>query len=283
MLKSIANSYTGLRGHQQVLDVTAHNMANINTIGFKEKQTSFQDLAYRALTERRLPFAGQPPAPPVTGRGAMLASVTPSMEQGTMIRTDAPFDLAIEGEGFFRVILPDGSYGYTRSGVFNLDGSGNLAMPGGVLLDVPVNLLDYENHVDLGTMTVSPEGKLLGSRLPTGSDADEEQLFPGEADELPGGIVELGQLALYRFRNPQSLSHIGETILVPAGATGPPEEGQPGQEGFGLLRQGYLEGSNVDLSTQVTQLIQSQRALQASSRSLITADELWAITLNLQR
>ncbi len=283
MLKSISNSYTGLRGNQQMLDVTANNIANLHTVGYKEKQTSFQDLTYRALAERRLPHAGEPPAPPISGRGVMLGSVTPSMEQGSLIRTNASFDLAIEGEGFFRVILPDGGYGYTRSGTFSLDGAGSLTMPGGILLDFPVNLLEYENSVDLENITISPEGRIMASAFPGGTEADQTLLFPGDDEERSNGTIEIGQLLLYRFGNPQSLSHMGENILVPTEATRPFEEGLPGQDGFGVLRQGYLEGSNVDLSTQVTQLIRGQRALQASSRSLITADELWAITLNLQR
>ncbi len=282
MHKSISSSYAGLRAQQLALDVTANNIANVNTVAYKEKQVSFQDLNYRALAERRLPRAGEPPFPPRSGRGVLLNSVVPSMEQGSLLRTGEQFDLAVQGEGFFRVIFPDGSYGYTQSGNFSLDVEGNLVMPGGLLLDPPLNLADYGEDLQLSQLTITSEGRLFVSWLP-GIEIDEELLLAQDDEELPAGVVELGRIALYRFLNPQSLSQVGDNIHVLSAATSPPEEGQPGEDGFGLLRQGYLEGSNVDLATQMTQLIRNQRALQASSRSLLTADELWAITLNLQR
>lgn len=266
-----------------MLDVTANNISNINAAGYKENQTSFQDLTYRALAERRLPRAGEPLYPPRSGRGVELSSVTPSMEQGSLESTEHRFDLAIEGEGFFRVILPDGNFGYTRNGNFSLDEEGNLVMAGGILLDPTLNLSDYEDEVDLNDITISPEGRIFAPRLADADVLDEELLLPEGDEELPGGVVQLGEIGLHRFVNPQSLSRIGENIHIPSEATSPPEEGLPGEDGFGIIRQGYLEASNVDLSTQMNDLIRGQRALQASSRGMVTADELWAITLNLQR
>lgn len=276
MLKAISQNYTGLRGHQQLLDVTAHNIANVNTVAYKEKQVSFHELTYRELAERRLPHAGDPPLPPHnTGRGTAVSSIVPSREQGALKYTERKLDLAVVGEGFFRVIRPDGSHAYTRSGNFSLDADGNLTTPQGVLLDPPLNLQEREDEIDLDTLTVTPNGTLQANRL---QPAAEDELL----DEDFSQTVELGQIQLYRFINPQSLTESGDNLLLPSEATSPPQEGLPGEEGFGEIRQGYLENANVDLARQFTSLIQGQRALQSNSRAMHVADELWALTLNLQ-
>lgn len=284
MLKSLAISYTALKGFQQMLEVTAHNLANLNTTAYREKMPSFSDLTYRELAERRLPVAGEPPSPPLSGRGSVLSAVTPSAEPGPLHYTGLYLDLAVVGEGFFRVIRPDGSLAYTRDGNFRLDREGNLVTPGGARLEPYLNLSAKE-HLDPFTLVITPGGQILASPLP-GAATEGDEFIPGEGDGMPGvspGPVLLGQIYLYRFANPESLIHVGENLLMPSASSAPPEEGTPGEGGFGEVRQGFLEGSGVDLSRQVDLIIRGQRGLMASSRAAYTADELWALTLGLKR
>lgn len=278
MLKSIGQCYSGIRAHQQLLDVTAHNIANVNTVAFKGKQVSFQELTYREIARRRLPRAGNPAVPPQSGRGTAAFSTAPLMEQGSLAYTGRSLDLAVIGEGFFRVIRPDGSYAYTRGGNFSLDAEGNLTLPGGIRLDPVLNLQERENEIDLSTLSISPNGAVLARSYPGGGG----EILSGDGEELSGGMIKLGEMQLYRFINPGSLFNMGDNLFVPSEASGPPVAGTPGENGFGSLQQCYLENSNVDLAEQITALIRGQRALQSSSRTMTTADELWALTLNIQ-
>ncbi|HHU75560.1 MAG TPA: flagellar hook-basal body protein [Firmicutes bacterium] len=279
MLKSIGQCTAGIRAQQQLLDVTAHNIANVNTVSFKERQVSFYELTYREIAERRLPQAGSPVTPPLSGRGVAISNTSPCMEQGSPAYTGRNLDLAILGEGFFRVIRPDGNYAYTRDGGFSLDREGNLTLPGGIRLDPPLNLQEQDGKIDLSSLSVTPEGIIFAPSL---VDRAEEPAYLESDDAFAAGMVRLGEIRLYRFINPESLSHIGNNLYFPSQASGPPVEGLPGSGEFGHLGQSYLENSNVDLAGQMTALIRGQRALQSSSRTLTTADELWALTLNIQ-
>ena len=273
MLKAISQNYSGIRGFQQLLEVTADNIANVNTVAFKEKQVSFFELTYRGLAERRLPHAGNSVPAPQSGRGTAVSSIVASREQGALTFTGRSLDLAVLGEGFLRVISPDGSYAYTRSGNFALDANGNLTMPGGELLDPPLQLREQQGRIDSGTLRITPGGIIQALAV-----------HPAEAGEAPQaeGPVELGQIYLYSFVNPQSLAARGGNMLLPSAARGPPLAGLPGEPGYGEISSGYLENANVDLARQITMLIRGQRSLQACFRALSTAEELWALTLNLQ-
>jgi flagellar basal-body rod protein FlgG len=283
MLKSISGSYTGIRSCQQMLDVVANNLANVNTTAYKERTVSFQELPYRALAERRLPLSGSPVAAPLGGKGTVLGSIASSQEGGTPVYTDYKLDLAIEGEGFFRVIREGGSYAYTRSGNFRSDAEGNIVLPGGERLDITLNPKGREGAVDLSSLVVTPDGRIM-VREENGDHSSSEHGQDKEQDQGGGapGMVELGSLKIYRFINPQGLSGLGKGLFIPSANSGPPREGRAGEEGFGSIRQGFLESSNVDMGRQMTMLIRGQRALQASARTLTAADELWAVTLQMQ-
>lgn len=258
-----------------MLDVVANNIANVNTTAYKEKGVSFRELSYRALAERRLPVSGGPAAVSLGGKGTALCSTASLQEEGTPVYTGNQLDLAIEGEGFFRVIRPDGSYAYTRSGTFFLDAGGNIVLPGGGRLDITLNVEDAEETASFASLTVTPEGRVMLHK--------ENGVHPEMSrDEILPGLAEIGSLNIYRFTNPQGLSSLGENLFVPSANSGPPRGGRAGEEGLGLIRQGYLESSNVDMIRQMTMLIRGQRALQASARTLTAADELWAITLQMQ-
>lgn len=281
----MANSITGLQAHQQVLDVTAQNLANINTGTYKEKMVSFHELFYRNLAERRLPITGDAPLPPRCGGGVALACIATSSREGSLHFTGRQLDLALVGEGFFRVIRPDGSYAYTRCGNFMPDAEGRLMTAGGERLDLALNSSAIERKEPFNLL-ITPQGELY---LPETTPAEKKEggeeppvLAENEVELPHPGLEKVGELLLYRFTNPQGLRSIGGNCLLPTADSGLPQEGKAGENGFGLLQQGFLENSNVDLAGQMVNLIRGQRALQAAARTLTAADELWALTINLQ-
>ena len=274
MLKSISGSFTGIRGCQQMLEVVANNLANVNTTAYKERTVSFQELPYRPWRNAVCRF--QEARGGSAREGTVIGSIVPSQE-GVPCFTDYKLDLAIEGEGFFRVIREDGSYAYTRSGNFRPDAQGNIVLPGGERLDITLNQKGREGAVDLSSLVVTPEGRIM-VREENGTNSSSEQ---GQEGVAPG-TVELGSLKIYRFTNPQGLTGLGHNLFIPSANSGPPREGEAGEEGFGSIRQGFLESSNVDMGRQMAMLIRGQRSLQASARTLTAADELWALTLQMQ-
>jgi flagellar basal-body rod protein FlgG len=264
-----------------MLDIAAHNLANVNTVAYKEKQASFAELPSRAMTERRLPVAGNPPTPRLSGRGVLLSSVTSSCEEAPLAFTGNNLDLAVAGEGYLRVIRPDGSYAFTRAGNFILDAEGNMVTAKGLRLDFSPGQENQREDIDFSTMKITCRGEIYASYLQEEDlsalpDGEEEKSYSGER------LVKLGELSLYRFTNPQGLSYIGDNLVLPSAASGPPLEGKAGEAGFGEIKQGFLEGANVDIGRQMVTLIRGQRALQASARAAVAADELWALTLNVQ-
>ena len=270
MLKSLANSFTGLRAHQQALDVTAHNIANINTVAFKEKQLSFAQLPGKTLEQRRLPVAGEPQSPRLCDRGVALAAAVSLSENGSLAFTGRGLDLAIAGEGYFRVVRPEGTYAYTRAGNFLLDAEGKVVTPKGDRLDFFPALQLRAGSINFSAIQITPSGEIWASI----------------AEEAGGNFgvdtVKVGEIPLYRFTNPQGLYHIGDNLFLPSEASGPPLEGRPKEAGFGEIKAGFLERANVDLGRQMVALISAQRGLQASARAAVTAEELWALTLNVR-
>ena len=280
MLKSISNSSSALQGYQHMLATTAHNLSNVNTVAYRERKVSFHDLPYRPLWNvvYLLPNARNTF---FSGRG--MASIIPRWKGGPLA-TGKQFDLNILGEGFFRVIRPDGSYAYTRSGNFYLNEQGNLSLPGGALLDPFLQLTALEEEADLSHISITAEGIVYAPSLKDIlEEVGEEETLPLEEmdGEMPAGMLKLGEIHLYHFINSQGLYSIVENLFLPTEASGLPIEAKPGEEGLGKLQQGFLEGSNVELTRQMTNLIRGQRFLQASARALTTGDELWAITLNM--
>ncbi len=294
MLKAIANGSTGLRVHQQMLDVAAHNLSNVNTAAYKERLISFQELPYRFLSERRLPVTGRASLPPRSGMGAAMNGSISSFREGSLNYTGRHYDLALAGEGFFRVIRPDGSYAYTRCGNFGLDEKGRLVTAGGDRLDYTwrgdwsaeeINkALELEITAQGDIYFIFPSGLAPEEEEPSSLEEEEPPIREEDENMKPPltGRVKIGEVSLHRFTNPQSLSPVGGNLFLPAARSGPPQEGKAGENGFGLIRQGYLEGSNVDFTGQLIMLVRGQRALQATARTLTTADELWMQTLNLQ-
>jgi flagellar basal-body rod protein FlgG len=255
--RSFFNAFSGVAAYQRSLQQVADNMANMNTNAYKRSEVSFTELLYGELQEKR--YAVDPLADklaPIAGKGTHMYPVTKIFDQGVLQLTDRPLDMAIEGDGYFRVILEDGTEAYTRRGAFFLDESGSLVTDRGDRLDANINI----NNVALGDVVIGPEGQVF-------------------VQNETGEVTNLGQINLFTFTNEGGLQRNSAGLFEPTDASGEPQQGAPGSEGYGQLRQYYLEASNVNMAMEMVHLITSQRAFQANVRSLITADELKALTL----
>lgn len=260
MIRAYAVFQSGITAFQRSLELSADNVANLNTAAFKRAELSFNDLLYEHLQAKRLPAAHLPGAQrPQAGLGAKAGASVAFFCQGPIIESGRMLDLAIEGEGFFRVIRSDGTAAYTRQGAFTLDAAGRLVTARGDLLDVPFDLQGCRPE----TLVVSPEG------LVTAQNAAGETETPGV-------------LTLHRFTNPNGLLKDRSGHYLPTEASGEPLAGRPSEEGFGRLRQYCLEGSNADVGLEMLQMITAQRALQASARGMAIADELQALALQVR-
>ncbi len=257
MGRSFFNAYSGIAAYQRSLQQIADNLANVNTHGYKKSEVSFTELLYSDLQEKRYAVDPLPEElAPIAGKGTHMYPVTRFFDQGALQQTERPLDLAIEGDGFFRIIREDGTEAYTRRGAFYVDEGGNIVTDRGEHLDVDFDL----DGIMVNTVIIGPNGQVSG-------------------ENEAGARVELGEIELYSFVNRGGLEKDSAGLFEVTEASGEPEQGMPGTNGLGTLRQYHLEGSNVDLGMEMVHLIASQRALQANTRSMITADELKALTL----
>jgi flagellar basal-body rod protein FlgG len=262
MIKALFTSATGMNAQQTMVDTTSNNLANVNTTGFKRMQPQFQDLIY---VTQRAPgsFATQGLPLPTglqVGSGVAISGNQKVFTPGTLNNTTNPYDVAIDGDGFFQVVLPSGQIYYTRAGNFSLNSNGNLVTSDGFLLNpqltIPQNALSVSIGTD-GTLSVATPG----SPTPT----------------------QLGQLTLVRFQNPAGLSNEGRNLYTQTQSSGQPIQTTPGQQGAGLIRQGFLEGSNVDVVAEMVNLIVAQRAYEFNTKAITTADQMLSSTTNLIR
>ena len=259
MLRSLSSAASGMRARQQSMDVTANNIANVHTTGFKKKTAVFADLVYQTIERRgnAVAPAGEGQITASAGSGVNVSAVRSDMSSWMYLETGRNLDFAITGDGFFRVQLPDGREAYTRDGNFRLDGEGNVVTAGGF--------------------------QVLFPRLPQGEQ--ELLVSPTGAATLKAGGQETGaaagQLELAYFNNPQGLLQIGDNLLLQTEAAGAVRVAPPGENE--KISQGYLETSNVELSAEMVRLILDQRAFGLSSRALQATDEMWAIANQLRR
>jgi flagellar basal-body rod protein FlgG len=251
---------TGMSCQHTNLDAIAHNLANVNTTGFKKSRVNFQDLMYQNL---RMPGAatstgGQLPAGIQVGMGANVVAVEKIFLQGDYTQTKNNLDLAIEGKGFFK-LMNNGKEVYTRAGAFKMDKDGYIC-------DANGNRLQPEFAIPqkTATITVEPGGKIVAS----GSDGKE-----------------LGstQIQLYNFTNPAGLMATGHNLLIPSDASGDPLQGNPGTDDFGTIQQGFLEMSNVDVVEEMVSMIATQRAYEIISKVIQTGDDMLHLASTLKR
>lgn len=258
MLHAMRTASTGMFSQQKNIDTIAHNLANVNTAGFKKGKIEFQDLLYQTLREAG--GEGEPPAPIQIGNGVRIAASQRLFTQGDVFETGNPLDLMIEGDGFFQVTRPDGSIACTRDGSFKLSADGRIVTSDGYPLEPDLTLPSDTNGI-----LVTPDGIVYAQ-------------IAGESEP-----VEAGELTLVRFINPSGLESIGGNLFLQTMGSGAPLLGAPGEDGLGILHPGYLEASNVSVVEEMVNMILAQRAYEISSKAIQTSDEMLSIANNLRR
>lgn len=263
MLRSLWSSASGMIAQQTNLDVVSHNLANVNTTGYKKRRADFQDLLYQIDRQPGTPVDPNSTVPTgvQVGLGTRVIGTPSFMTEGNLQVTDNPLDWAIAGkQGYFQVSMPDGGIGYTRAGAWQVDGDGQIVNHDGLLLEpaiiVPQDAVEIMLSND-GTVSV----KLAGQT--------ETQ--------------EIGQLELARFINPAGLLSIGTNVFLQTDASGDPILAQPGADGMSEVRQGILEMANVQVVEEMVDMIIAQRAYEANSKGVQTADDLLRIANGLKR
>ncbi|APX89214.1 flagellar basal-body rod protein FlgG [Brevirhabdus pacifica] len=257
-MKALGIAATGMLAQQTNVDVISNNIANANTTGFKSSRAAFQDLIYQSVEREGALTSENGTARPTgidLGLGVQTSGTVRLNTQGGLQATENQLDMAIQGEGYFTVALPDGSRAFTRDGSFQLSAEGQLVTLQGYELDpgivVPANTVNVE---------ISETGTVMAYV---------------ENDPAP---VELGQLALTTFVNEGGLKPLGNNLLAATTASGDPLAANPGDPGVGVIRQGYLEASNVNIIQQITDLIAAQRAYEMNSKAIETADQMMTTT-----
>ena len=253
MIRSLWIAKTGMEGQQTKLDAIANNLANTGTNGFKRGGVVFEDLMYQNLRQAGSATSDQSTLPTglQVGLGVRAAGTTRNFGQGALQQTGNNLDMAIKGQGFFQVQLPDGSTGYTRDGAFQVDANGQLVTNAGYPVQpgitIPANALNVTVAND-GTVNVSVPGQVA-----------------------PQG---LGQLQLVSFVNPAGLDPRGGNLFGETAASGTPNAGAPGANGLGSLQQGFVEGSNVNVIEELVSMIATQRAYELNSKAVQTSDQM---------
>lgn len=263
MIRAFHTSATGMQAQQFMVDNSANNLANVNTTGFKRNQVQFQDLIY--LTQRgpgvETLQGAQVPTGQQIGHGVRVAGNSKTFGAGTLENTGNPLDVSIEGQGFFQVTFPDGTTRYTRDGGFRINSNGQLVNADGFFVDPQISIPNDALEVSVGT-----DGTV--SVITAGS---------------PTTPTTVGTLTIARFPNPAGLSAEGRNLFRETAASGAVITGNPGQNGAGLLRQGFLERSNVEVVQELVNLLLAQRAFEFNSRAIRVADEMLADTNQLVR
>ncbi len=260
MIRALYSARTGMNGQQTQLDVISNNLANVNTGGFKKSRTQFEDLFYQSLRAvgAETVGGGTVPTGVQVGLGSRVTSVQKLFTQGEFTQTGNDLDMAIEGDGFFK-ILRDGTEYYTRAGSFKRDADGYIVTSNG-------NRLQPEFAIPDGTTDLGIDS----SGLLTAKDNAQQTL----------GSV---QLTVDRFVNPAGLKSVGGNLYIETEASGPPTEANPGSNGVGTIAQHFLETSNVDITEEMVNLIITQRAYEVNSKAITTADQLLEIANTLKR
>jgi len=262
MMRALWTAASGMNGQQYKIDNTANNLANVNTTGFKKSRVDFQDLLYQTVRYAGTPVTAgaQIPTGIQIGHGVRPVATQKLFTQGTFQQTDNPLDLVIEGDGFFQVLLPDGSVRYTRDGAFKRDSDGRLVTSDGFPLEPEIRIDDDALSVNIG------------------SDGTVSVQMAGE--DTP---VTIAKIQLARFVNPAGLKSEGRNLYAATAASGNPIVGEPGLDGFGNIAQGYLEMSNVQVVEEMVSMILAQRAYETNSKAIQAADEMLQTANNLRR
>jgi len=253
MIRSLWIARTGLDAQQTQLDVIANNLANVSTNGFKRSRAVFEDLLYQTLRQPGAQSSQQTQIPTglQIGTGARPISTARIFTQGNIQKTDSPLDIAVQGNGFFQILLPDGTTGYTRDGSFQKDNQGQIVTSDGYPLSpnitIPANALTVTVGTD-GTVSVTQAGTT--------------------------GTTQIGSIQLATFINPACLQSMGQNLFLETAASGTPTPNTPGTNGAGIVNQGYVETSNVNVAEELVTMIQTQRAYELNSKVVSTSDAM---------
>jgi flagellar basal-body rod protein FlgG len=244
---------TGLNAQQSRIQVISNNLANVNTTGFKRDRANFETLLYQTWRPAGAQTSEdtQLTSGSSIGTGVRMVNTEKTYSQGAMMPTDNSLDIAIDGNGFFQVLMPDGQMGYTRDGAFGMNAEGVLTSPSGYVVQPEIAI-----PADATSITISADGIVTATT-------------PGNVEPQ-----EVGQLTLTRFVNPRGLSPIGENFLLESPASGAPIQSVPGADGAGRLVQGSLEASNVNVVQELVEMIEAQRAYEVNSKSISATDEM---------
>jgi len=262
MIRALHSSAAGMQSQQMSLDVIANNLANVQTTGFKKSKIEFQDLLYQSTRAAGATQGGgnQLQTGIQIGHGSQAVATAKIFTSGEMVHTGDQYNVAIQGDGFFRVILPTGMPAYTRDGAFKVSPEGNVTTSDG--LEVETGFIVPDGTIKL---EISPNGNVSA--------------LVGDAEE----VEELGQIQIYRFRNPAGLESMGRNLYRENQASGEGAAGIPNENGYGALNQGALEKSNVKVIEEMVNMIIAQRAFEVNSKAVQTADEMMNMTNNLRR
>lgn len=263
-MRSLWTAATGMTGQQFNLDTIANNLANVSTAGFKKSRVDFEDLIYEMLKSPGTPIATGSVLPTGihVGHGVAIAGTQKVHSLGSMQASQNPLDIAIQGEvGFYQLLLPDGSTGYTRDGSFKRDQEGKLVTSNGHILQPEIVI-----PADTTQITITEDGTVI---VIVGSDQKTPQ--------------EVGKIELVRFANPAGLIPIGQNIFKESASSGDPVTGTAGTEGFGRIAQGFVELSNVNIVDEMVNMIIAQRAYELNSKAIQTGDTMLGIVSALKR
>lgn len=254
MIRSLWIARTGLDAQQTQMDVISNNLANVSTNGFKRGRAVFEDLLYQTLRQPGAQSSQQTQLPSglQLGTGARPVSTARIFTQGNLQKTDSTLDMAINGNGFFQILLPDGTTAYTRDGAFQKDSTGQIVTSEGYPLQPAITI-----PADAIALTVSTDGIVSVTQ-------------PGN----PQTTTQIGQIQLATFINPTGLQSIGQNLFLETVSSGTPTPNTPGANGTGVLNQGYVETSNVNVAEELVTMIQTQRAYELNSKVVSTSDAM---------
>lgn len=253
MIRSLWISKTGLEAQQTQMDVISNNLANVSTTGFKRSRAVFEDLLYQNVRQPGAQSSQQTQIPSglQIGTGVRPTAAERIQTQGNLQQTSNQFDIAIQGAGFFQVLMPDGTMAYTRSGSFQTDFQGQLVTSNGFVVQPTITI-----PVNATSVTIARDGTVSVTQ-------------PGVA-----APAQIGSIPLTIFINPSGLQSQGENMFAETGSSGAPNINVPGTNGAGLLNQGYVETSNVNVVEELVNMIQTQRAYEINSKAITVSDQM---------
>jgi flagellar basal-body rod protein FlgG len=261
-MRALDIAASGMAAQDLNVQVISNNIANMNTTGYKRQRADFQDLLYEHVSRVGTQTSAQGNIQPVgidIGGGVKTVGTPRLITQGTLSQTGNTLDLAVSGDGFFKILMPDGSFSYTRDGSFQMDAQGRIVTPEGNVVQPGITIPQNSTGISVnsqGQVSVT----VAGTTTPT----------------------ILGTLTLTRFLNEAGLQPVGDNLFTETPASGTPQDGQASLDGYGSIQQGSLEQANVDPVTEISNLIAAQRAYEMNSKVITAADEMLKTTSNLQ-